>query len=179
MKKAGLMARGGSHGGSCNDPQRKPFCGTFNARKKCSTMRRGYRGVALTLQGGGALFFIRQIFLQGIVLVPACPAILQLVIKRDQVRLRYGKGRQRCVAWGKRDGQIGIVNGDGQREGRENGNEMRGCLLRRVDGAFLGLNSSQSDGELLVALTFAIVGLLDRGVLRGQRRRQLLRVMAR
>ncbi len=71
------------------------------------------------------------------------------------------------------------MNGNGERESWQDGGELLGGLLRGLDGAFFGLNGGESGGELRVALLFAIAGLLDGRILRGQGGGELLGVVTR
>jgi hypothetical protein len=51
--------------------------------------------------------------------------------------------------------------------------------LRRADGAFLRVDAGERGGELRVAIFFAAGGVVNRGVLSGERGGEMLRVASR
>jgi hypothetical protein len=138
----------------------------------------GDGGVSLVLEGRGSGFFVGQVFFQGVGLDGGSAAVLEIIVEGDEVGFGDGDGRSGGFSWRKRGGEIWIMDGDGEREKGEDGGELFGGLLRGLDGALLVLDGGQGGGELRVALGFAIAGLLDHFVLRGQGDCELLGIVA-
>ena len=139
----------------------------------------GYGGVAFMSERGGLELFVSQVFLRGGVLQGGGAAILQVVIKRLEVGLRNGNGCRQIIGWFGGGRKIGKMNGNGQRERRQDGGDCRSGLLRGLDGALLRGNRGQGGGELRIALFFAVGGLLKGDLLRRERGGELRGVAAR
>src|SRR5579864_8259283 len=104
-------------------------------------------GVAFMHKRRGFCVLVGQIFFERVVLDGVSAAVLQSVIEGHEVGLRDGDGGCRSFSGREWDGQIGIVNGNGKWERRQDGGELFGGLLWSVDCAFLRLNGGESGGE--------------------------------
>jgi hypothetical protein len=64
------------NGGAGGDADRKPFCGSLETQQKCAAVGDSHGGVSFVQQRRRPVFFVRQIFLESVVLDGACAAVL-------------------------------------------------------------------------------------------------------